>query len=365
MADKSKIEWTEATWNPIRGCSRISEGCRNCYAEVTANRFKGEGQPYEGLIARTGQWNGEIKFIDVGLAQPLRWKRPRMIFVNSMSDLFHENLPIEQIAKIYAVMCLAHWHIFQVLTKRAERMHSVINNPDFYEMVLTAADEIRGKFPKINIGISDPQLIPPKNVWLGVSVENQDTANERVPLLLQTPASVRWLSAEPLLSPLSLESALGGTRWIGGQRGCSGTHHGVGTEDCPRHKHHHHDDRCNPGLDWVVVGGESAQTKNGFTAARPMHPDWVRTLRDQCNNAQVAFFFKQWGSYSYNYDRDRDDPDCRNCLKESRKPGRWVNLEGGHGFHGQRVHYGELVGKKKAGRILDGRTWDEYPGAAK
>lgn len=332
MSDKSKIEWTEATWNPIRGCSRISEGCRNCYAEVTANRFKSEGQPYEGLIARSGQWNGTIKFIDAGLHQPLRWRRPRMIFVNSMSDLFHENLHIEQIAKIFAVMCLAHWHTFQVLTKRAERMHEVLTNPEFYGKVLKAADEIRTAFPKINIGISDPIINPPKNVWLGVSVEDQPTARSRIISLIRTPAALRWISAEPLIGPVDIEDLIKASNHLA------------------------------RGIDWVVVGGESVPGKSGHNSlARPMHPDWARALRDQCLKAGIPFFFKQWGSYSYDYDRERDDPDWRDCSNVQRKPGRWVNISGHHGFHGERVHYAQYVGKKKSGRILDGRTWDEYP----
>lgn len=204
MADKSKIEWTEATWNPIRGCSRVSEGCRNCYAESVANRFKGEGQPYEGLIAKGGQWNGEIKFVDHALDQPLRWAKPRRIFVNSMSDLFHENVHESVIHKIFAVMYLAPHHTFQVLTKRPERMANIITNGGsdngyFYAHVLKAANEIRQKRPHLNlIPIDDPSKFPARHVWLGVSAEDQKTYNDRVWWLAATPAAVRWVSVEPI-----------------------------------------------------------------------------------------------------------------------------------------------------------------------
>ncbi len=172
---KNGIVWTDETWNPLRGCSRVSEGCRNCYAESVARRFDGPGLPYEGLIASGGQWNGQIKLVPEKLDEPLRWQRPRRIFVNSMSDLFHPNVPNEYIDRVFAVMALASQHTFQVLTKRPERMLEYLNR--------------RTTMP---------------NVWLGVSIENQVTADERIPLLLQTPAAVRWVSAEPLLRPVDL-----------------------------------------------------------------------------------------------------------------------------------------------------------------
>lgn len=327
MSDKTKIEWTDATWNPVRGCSRVSEGCRNCYAEGVANRFKGENQPYEGLIARTGQWNGEIKFIENGLFQPLRWRKPRMIFVNSMSDLFHENLHIEYIAKIFAVMYLAHWHTFQVLTKRAERMHEILNNPFFHDLVLNAALQYRKniRLKDTGVSISDPTRFPHKNVWLGVSVENQETANQRVQWLMDTPAAVRWVSAEPLLGPVDL------TRIIYPGLEQKSEFHPFLAYDTLRGHMIGPDDVGLPKLDWVVVGGESG------SYARPMHPDWARSLKDQCVNAGVPFFFKQWGEFAPNW--------CNDDNGQKIPDSEWI----------------DRMGKRKAGRELDGRTWDEFP----
>ena len=237
------IAWTEETWNPIRGCSRVSEGCRHCYAETVANRFKGPGQPYEGLIAPGGQWNGNITVAHNLIDQPLRWKKPRRIFVNSMSDLFHENVDDYIIRRVFDVMAQCPQHTFQILTKRPERMQQLLS---MWERIGITGDHFKGK--------------PLPNVWLGVSVEDQTTADERIPLLLETPAAVRWISAEPLLGPIKLT-------W---------------------------EDRADgmivdkfPLLDWVVVGGESGQ------GARPMHPQWARDLRDQCQAAGVPFFMKQ------------------------------------------------------------------------
>lgn len=279
---KNGISWTDETWNPIRGCSRVSEGCRNCYAERVAHRFSGEGQPYEGLTTSKGRWNGTIRWVDHKLDEPLRWQRPRMVFVNSMSDLFHPGVSFQQIATVFGIMAAAERHTFQVLTKRPERMVEFFEwlkptSPDFWHEHWTcfalAATELGSK------RVEHRPVWPLPNVWLGVSVENQTAADTRIPLLLQAPAQVRWISAEPLLGPLDLSGHLGG-------------------------------------LDWVVVGGESG------TGARPMHPDWARSIRNQCVEAGVAFHFKQWGAFNE---------------------------------HGQRV------GKKASDRILDGRTWDEYP----
>lgn len=167
---------------------------------------------------------------------------------------------------------------------------------------------------------------------------------------------MRFVSIEPMLGPIDLHSVIGGTQWIGRQRGCTGMHHGDGSRECPSELHHHHDERCGRGLDWVIVGGESGPK------ARPMHPDWARSLRDQCAAAGVPFLFKQWGEHLPEYDRDRDDPDWCRCTDWSVKPGRWINLEGGQGFHGERVHYAHRVGKKAAGRLLDGVEHNGFPG---
>lgn len=263
MSDDTGIEWTDATWNPIRGCSRVSEGCRNCYAESVAARFSGPGMPYEGLARRTAsgeaRWTGQVRVVEHQLDQPLRWKRPRMIFVNSMSDLFHDEVSDETIDDIFAVMAAAPQHAFQVLTKRPERMlaymkrvgasspHDVVN-----ARVFDLANTLSGAHVQW----------PLPNVWLGVSVENQAAADDRIPLLMQTPAAVRFLSCEPLLEMVDLMKP-GPVLAL---------------------------ERLGP-IDWVIVGGESGP------GARPMHPDWARLIQAQCAYAGVPFFFKQWGEH--------------------------------------------------------------------
>lgn len=322
MSDKTKIEWTDATWNPIRGCSRVSEGCRNCYAETVAHRFSGEGQPYEGLIAKGGQWNGVIKLVEHMLDQPLRWQRPRRIFVNSMSDLFHEGMPDEWIDKIFAVMALCPRHTFQILTKRPERMLEYFSDAERGLKI--------NRFLPASVSYDEPL----KNVWLGVSVEDQKTADERIPLLLQTPAAVRWISAEPLLGDISLRfqqdhcDLCGGTGFLarfpkGKCFNCKGKGKIWITGRSSR--------LCYSHIDWVVVGGESGKN------ARPMHPDWARSLRDQCQQANVPFLFKQWGEFAPNWFNDADG--------EKIADSEWM----------------DRMGKKAAGRMLDGRLWDEYP----
>lgn len=272
MGDKTGIEWTDATWNAVRGCTRVSEGCRNCYAETVAHRFSGEGQPYEGLVNDKGRWNGQVKFVREHLLDPLRWKRPRKVFVNSMSDVFHEGFSFEQIAAQWAVMCAAPHHTFQVLTKRPERM------VEFFKWLLADADwtsELLMESLETALGIEGertPQMerllygrpwAPPHaaaHIMLGVSVENQAAADERLPALLWTRAQIvspLFLSCEPLLGAVDL-----------------GAYAKI--------------------LDWVIVGGESG------AHARPMAPEWARSLRDQCAAAQVPFFFKQWGQWAPN-----------------------------------------------------------------
>jgi protein gp37 len=234
MGEKSSIEWTEATWNPLTGCNKISPGCKNCYAERMSIRLKAMGQPNYS--------NGfMLKLHEESLDIPLHWKKPMNIFVNSMSDLFHEDVPIEFIERVFDIMIQARWHRFQVLTKRAGRLQDISS-----------------------------QLHWASNIWMGVSVENQDYIY-RIDQLRETDASVKFLSIEPMLGPLN--------------------------------------DLNLNGIDWVIVGGESGP------GARPMNPSWVTGVRDQCLVAGVPFFFKQWGG----------------------------------------------INKKKAGRQLDGRTWNEMP----
>ncbi len=280
----TSIEWTDVTWNPTRGCSRVSEGCRNCYAERQAARnFPGLKSPTTGesfaVLTDSGpRWTGKLELIEAKLVEPLHWKKPRRVFVNSMSDLFHEDLPDEAIDRVFAVMALCPQHTFQVLTKRADRMRQWMPRDPFtaFERLLKGG----------NAGINHWPL---PNVWLGVSVEDQ--ANKyRIDLLRQTPAAIRFLSIEPLLEDI-------------GQLDLTGIH-------------------------WVIVGGESGP------GARPIRPEWVRAVRDQCQAANVPFFFKQWGE--------------------------WAPVSN---FVASPQSFAEMrkVGKKAAGAILDGREWREFP----
>jgi len=238
MADRSSIEWTDATWNPVTGCTKVSPGCKHCYAETFAERWRGvRGHPYEQGF--------DLRLWPSRLEAPLRWRSPRMIFVNSMSDLFHEGVPDAFIKDVFRVMAAAPWHTFQVLTKRAARMaewHA--RHPEFWNL---------------------------PHVWLGVSVEDRRFGLPRIPCLRGVRTMVRFLSIEPLLE-------------------------GLGTFSLD-------------GVGWVIVGGESGP------GARPMRPEWALSIRDQCLAAGIPFFFKQWGG----------------------------------------------VRKKRAGRVLEGRTWDEMP----
>lgn len=354
MVDQRKpsgIAWTDETWNPLRGCSKVSEGCRNCYAETVANRFSGSGMPYEGTITN-GRWNGEIRLVPEVLDQPLRWKKPRRIFVNSMSDLFHENVSFVFIEKVFDVMEEANWHTFQVLTKRPKRML------EFMTWYLNRnSDE--------SVGYRHD---PPKNVWLGVSVENQKAADERIPLLLQTPAAVRFLSMEPLLGSVDLRKIQLGpnghgltfqvdslTGWANGYNENSGNPKIMRNDQFGK-------------VDWVIVGGESGHK------ARPMHPDWVRSIRDQCVASRVPFLFKQWGEFEPYIDEKK----FTHCGEESNKNMHWyVNPDGSNGHcwivdgegswqnwtgdPQEGCHVVNRVGVKVAGRFLDGRLWDEYP----
>ena len=346
MADQRNggIAWTEETWNPLRGCSRVSEGCRNCYAESMAARFCGAGMPYEGTInPETKRWNGKIKLVPERLADPLRWQRPRMVFVNSMSDLFHESVPDDFIDKVFAVMALAPQHTFQVLTKRPERMleyfksfHGVGAEERGWNVCAWAAEQLGMGGHEMQIA-QTPKGLP--NVWLGVTVENQEAADERIPLLLQTPAAVRWVSMEPLLG--SVDLALLGT--------------------LPRSQHANYT-QVHSLLHWVVVGGESGPH------ARPMHPDWAGSLRDQCAAAGVPFLFKQWGEW---VPADQCAATTGDALYTAHGDDlAYQHLAVGHegianpdaamaGDEPQAVLY--RAGKKAAGRLLDGKLHDGYP----
>jgi protein gp37 len=355
MSDNSAIEWTEATWNPVRGCSIASPGCHNCYAAVVAARFSGPGQPYEdlGYFDDKGRahWTGVSREVPEKLGQPLRWRRPRTIFVNSTSDVFHESISDAFIRKVFAVMSLGGQHTYQVLTKRAERMARWFDDPA-NSLSSCQAELVASNFPTphlvrdirnlANINGSGDHSWPLPTVWLGVSVEDQKRADERIPHLLATPAAVRFLSVEPLLGPVDLKPRPRRDMCLR----CGG-----GPDD--RHEDHVYQTH---GLDWVIVGGESGP------GARPMHPAWVRSIRDQCVAAGVPFFFKQWGSWAPTLvaDESARKNDVRYGEFHDRHASSWVESclceEGTEPLY--------HIGKKAAGRLLDGRTWDEMPRAA-
>lgn len=247
MSDRSAIEWTDATWNPVTGCSKVSPGCGHCYAETFAERFRGvPSHPFEQGF--------DLKIWPERLSLPLQWKEPRVIFVNSMSDLFHKDVPDEYVERVFEVMIQADHHVFQVLTKRSERM------------------------TKWTKRVFKNALVP-DHIWLGISVENQDYV-QRIHDLQQVPVKIKFLSIEPLLGPIRFK-----------------------TNDLT-------------GIRWAIVGGESG------LYARPMNPEWARDIKRQCLEYDIPFFFKQWGTFNED---------------------------------------GERVGKKTAGRLLDGRTWDQMP----
>jgi len=318
VSDKSGIEWTQATWNPVTGCTKVSQGCKHCYAERMWTRLSAPNMPYEGRAFTDVQCHPDR------LGQPLRWKKPRRIFVNSMSDLFHEDVPDEFIKRVFTIMADADQHIFQILTKRPERMCGPIME-SIYERLNT----------QLRAGRISRTVWPLPNVHLGVSVEDQATADERIPLLLNTPAAVRWISAEPLLGCLQLDYLL--KQFSGEHRNAlTGKTHGFYT------------DYEGSSLDWLVVGGESGPK------ARPMHPDWVRAIRDQCQAAGVPFFFKQWGEWRQRQAGDgNDQPRIR--LTDTGQNGQDLAATGDNHVWMQRI------GKKAAGRKLDGHEWSEYP----
>lgn len=318
MADRTSIEWTRgddgspgSTWNPVTGCDKVSPGCDHCYALTLAERFRGTPGHYF-------EHGFDVQLRPDKLDQPLRWNRPRRVFVNSMSDLFHKDIPDEYIAKVFAVMALAPQHTFQVLTKRHARMRSLLTSRTFAHTVAEQGREhFAGDAPSwLQVGAmlgGDP--LP--NVWLGVSAEDQKWSDIRIPALLDTPAAVRFVSAEPLLGPVDL--------------GDCGGYEAVSPDPDPSRTY----------LDWVICGGESGP------GARPMHPGWARTLRDQCEVSGTAFLFKQWGAWVPAGEGIGILPPRQQYIGES----------DGDGFR-QVV---SRVGKKAAGREIDGRLWDHYP----
>lgn len=389
MADGSKIEWTDATWNPLRGCSRVSEGCRHCYAEGVAARFSGPGQPYEGLARfvtppsgpgqpggapsrlREARWTGKVAFSgDQVLTQPLCWKRPRRIFVNSMSDLFHESVPDAWIDRIFAVMALAPQHTFQVLTKRPERMRAYVARITRHP-IPRLSDDVAAQMGKLAAAVwphePSEQLAdrlarkldpdnggwPLPNVWLGVSVEDQVTADTRIPYLLSTPAAVRFISAEPLLGPVDVLPYL----FIYTHADDAALADDGSDEPLPFHDPATTDPAhiSSPRLDWVIVGGESGPH------ARPMHPGWARSLRDQCAAAGVPFFFKQWGEW---LPAIEGDDGARLYMTPDDGGDEWRFDETVRGEIDRESFPDQTmwrVGKHRAGRLLDGVAHDGFP----
>lgn len=308
--NESQIQWTDKTWNPVRGCSLVSAGCKNCYAMKQAHRFSGPGGKYEGLteLGPNGpRWNGKIRLVPEALEQPLRLRKPSRIFVNSMSDLFHESVSDEFIARVFSVMAEADRHTFQVLTKRPERMAATVRTIKR----VVAEDWERfdgGRF-----------TWPLPNIWLGVSVEDQKTADQRIPLLLQTPAAVRFVSYEPALGPVHFGGAL--YRRLG----CEGAQPDPECLECR--------DACGK-LDWIIVGGESGPK------ARPFELAWARQTVSQCKAAGVPVFVKQIGSHPFS---------------ERQEPG-WATL------------YKDRHGQEPSGHFAPhflndshGGNWDEWP----
>ena len=289
MGSKSKIEWTDATWNPVTGCDKVSTGCKNCYAEKYLKRFHGD--------------NGfAVTLHENRLSKPDTWKNPRIIFVCSLGDLFHEDVPFNFIDKIFSVIERNKRHTFIILTKRPE------NAKVYYD----------------DRGISKPYL----NVWFGISAENQETADIRVPVLLQIPAIVRFVSAEPLLGYINLSKIkIGDISYIDALKGF-----GYG-EMVPGHSIFYHR------ISWVIVGGESGNK------ARPMHPDWAISLRNQCDSAGIPFFFKQWGEWAPAHSLQCNFPEFKGKTWYVFDPGTSVCK----------------IGKKKAGNKLDGKVYNEHP----
>ena len=336
MGDTTHIEWTDATWNPVTGCTRVSPGCVNCYIDW-APPFRVEGRHFtdrdgnrsHAIGATTG-----VRLHPDRLDWPLRKRswRGKRVFVCSLADLFHDDVPDEYIARVFAVMALTPEVTYQVLTKRPARMRALLASGTFAGMVWRDVD--------------DPSW-PLPNVWMGVTVEDQERADQRIPILLDTPAAVRWLSCEPLLGPVDLDAT---------GMGVTGT---SGPESRPS------------AVDWVVAGGESGPN------ARPMHPSWARSLRDQCATAGVPFLFKQWGEWAPDEWIDEDGcrhvgrkPEARDSKSLVMHPAGMTALTPDNPFdpweHGHPCWHTVMrrVGKKRAGRLLDGAQHDGYPRGA-
>lgn len=386
----SKIEWTGETWNPIAGCSIVSPGCTNCYAMRTAARLEamdfaqrakplpGSGgmkfpdpdtlplRHYRGLTVKSKAgpvWSGKVALApDNILTEPLRRQKPQTYFVNSMSDLFHEDVLDEWVMKVFVVMAATPWHTYQVLTKRADRMRKWLSPGERggHLNAMVRANALRSDLfggPLVERIVTGTGSItwPLPNVWLGVSAERQQEADARVPDLLATPAAVRFVSAEPLLGPIDFTNIKPRERYeIDALRG-----HDADTGTA-----------C-AALDWIIVGGESG------AGARPMHPDWALALRDQCAAAGVPFFFKQWGEWApisdipeeisdaaYDPPPANDPEAIRHCRVETcamTSDGRCVSLDTPNAMSGPSPMMMMRLGRKVTKRRLRGRIHDDAP----
>lgn len=378
MASTTKIEWTDASWTPVRArrkdtgkvgwhCERVSPACTHCYAAAHNRRALpgcGTGLDY----VRSSRDQVDIFIDELTLLQPLKWKRPRKVFVCSMTDLFAEFVPFEMVDRVFAVMALCPQHTFQVLTKRPERMAEYLNDwhPDWDRAFPDDADiDIGGTHLTSKRDITDEYATvakdwPLPNVWLGTTVENQEWADKRILWLLKCPAAVRFLSVEPMLGQIYLRS---GQVWCRDCETDRGDVYDRTPEPC--------DGKC-PRIHWVICGGESGRN------ARPMHPDWARSLRDQCAAYGVPFFFKQWGEFfpativddsrmagGRAYDSPRGGRSST-MMRTSKRD--WQQMKPGDETRGSTMLDHDTmavkVGKKAAGRLLDGVEHSEFPSAS-
>lgn len=361
MADGTHIEWTDATVNAINGCSVLSPGCKHCYAMRLAGTRLRNHPSRAGLTQQTKAgpvWTGEVRLNEAALLQPLRWKRPRRIFWNAHGDTFHDAVPDEWIDRMFAVMALTPQHQHQVLTKRSTRMRAYFAKGSdaarlaIYELANERKiDSICKNEVLFTRAINALAHFPLRNVWLGVSVEDQARADERIPDLLVTPAAVRFLSCEPLLGPIVLRREENQAERICRSRIEAST----GVRQPPPAD-------LITGIDWIIVGGESGP------GTQPMHPDWARSLRDQCAAARVPFFFKQWGDWEpATPDRGHFDSSmASNGAKWVHECDGLVNGPSWHRSDGKTSEEASpfamiRVGKKAAGRLLDGVEHNEMP----
>lgn len=372
MADNTSIEWTDATWNPITGCAVVSPGCTNCYAMKLAGTRLRNHPSRKGLTKDTKAgpvWTGEVRLNEEWLEQPLRWKKPRKIFVCAHGDLFAEGVPDEWIDKVFAIMALAPQHTFQVLTKRAERMRDYMRSAGRHHRLTPILDEAR----KMTAEVKRLPEWPLPNVWLGVSVEDQARAEQRIPALLETPAAIRWVSAEPLLGQVNLTTidvsndsfidALNIRKWGAEIENWRGTEPNWEASFLDWYNLDEMPDPAwdiLPRLDWVVAGGESGPD------ARPMHPAWARSLRDQCAAAGVPFLFKQWGEWvpqvgAVDGWTIPDDPEISRIDHRDWEDDHWGEPYRPMWCDDIEDDTVSRVGKRRAGRKLDDVVHDGFP----